>query len=45
MVEDPHWLNGTRAALKPPPKLTLSEWADENFVLSAGDANPGRWRT
>lgn len=32
-------------ALRPPPRLDLSEWADENFVLPAGDANAGRWRT
>ena len=33
-------------SLKPPPKLTLSEWADEHFRLSAESAaEPGRWRT
>jgi phage terminase large subunit GpA-like protein len=31
---------------KPPPKLTLSQWADEYFRLSAESAaEPGRWRT
>lgn len=40
------WLRGTFSALRPPPKLSLSEWADEHFVLSAGSAaEPGRWRT
>ena len=35
-----------RSALKPPPKLTLSEWADTNFYLSAvSAAEPGRWKT
>ncbi len=36
-----------RQALKPPPRRTLSEWADEHFYLSAdaGAAEPGRWRT
>lgn len=36
-----------RAALKPPPRFTLSEWAEERFYLSAdaGAAEPGRWRT
>lgn len=35
-----------RGAWKPPPKLSLSEWADEHFVLSAESAaEPGRWRT
>ena len=32
--------------LKPPPKLTLSEWADKYRVLSSKSANEqGRWRT
>ena len=32
--------------LRPPPKLSLSEWADANFVLSAETAaEPGRWHT
>lgn len=39
------WLDGTTAALRPPPKLSLSEWADEHFRLSAGSADAGRWRT
>lgn len=29
----------------PPPRLKLSEWADDKYVLPAGDANAGRWRT
>lgn len=33
-------------ALKPPPKLTGSEWADREFYLSAESAaEPGRWHT
>ena len=33
-------------AFKPPKKLTLSEWADENAFLSAeSSAEGGRWRT
>jgi phage terminase large subunit GpA-like protein len=40
------WLAGTAAALQPPPKLSLSEWADQHFRLSAESAaEPGRWRT
>ena len=32
------------AVLKPPPALTLSEWADRYRVLSAeSSAEPGRW--
>ena len=34
------------AALKPPPELTLSQWADRYRVLSAeASAEPGRWHT
>jgi phage terminase large subunit GpA-like protein len=33
-------------AWRPPRHMTLSEWADENFYLSAESAaQPGRWRT
>ena len=33
-------------AWKPPEKLTLSEWADRHFVLSAeSSAEAGRWHT
>jgi len=33
-------------ALKPPPKLSLSEWADQHFYLSAiSSAEAGRWKT
>lgn len=33
-------------AWRPPPRLSLSEWADQHFVLSAETAaEPGRWRT
>ena len=35
-----------RANLKPPPKLTVSEWADEYRRLSSeSSAEPGRWLT
>lgn len=33
-------------AWRPPPRLSLSAWADRNFVLSAESAaEPGRWHT
>jgi phage terminase large subunit GpA-like protein len=33
-------------ALKPPPNLTISQWADEERFLSPeASAEPGRWRT
>lgn len=35
-----------RAVLRPPPRLTVSEWADEHRRLSPESAaEPGRWRT
>lgn len=34
-----------RAAWRPPPRLSLSTWADANFRLPEGDANAGPWRT
>ena len=34
------------SALKPPPELTLSQWADMYRMLSAeSSAAPGRWHT
>lgn len=35
-----------RARLRPPPRLTVSEWADKFRMLSReSSAEPGRWRT
>jgi phage terminase large subunit GpA-like protein len=45
MAAPSSWLAGTDAALRPPPKLTLSEWADEHFRLSGGSADAGQWHT
>lgn len=30
---------------RPAPRRSLAAWADEKFLLPAGDANAGRWRT
>jgi phage terminase large subunit GpA-like protein len=39
-------VNSARGTWKPPPKLTLSEWADTFFYLSAeSSAQVGRWTT
>lgn len=39
-------LTRVREAWRPPPRLTLSEWADRHAVLSAeSSADVGRWRT
>lgn len=32
-------------AWRPPIRLSLADWADKHYVLPAGDANAGRWRT
>jgi phage terminase large subunit GpA-like protein len=35
-----------RELWRPPPELSLSEWADQHFYLSAENAaEPGRWKT
>ena len=32
--------------LKPPEKLTVSQWADQNRIIPSGTSNqPGRWKT
>lgn len=46
MVASTDWLAGTDEALRPPPRLSLSAWADEHYRLSAeSSAEPGRWRS
>ena len=38
--------NGLVKQLKPPPEITLSQWADQfRFLPSEAAAEPGRWRT
>ena len=39
------WQYISRKGLKPLPKTSVSEWADEYRVISQGNAEPGRWRT
>lgn len=46
MAVGARWLAGTEEELRPPPRLSLSEWADRYFYLSAESAaEPGRWKT
>ena len=33
------------AMVAPPPKLTVSEWADDRRMLPKSSAAPGKWRT
>lgn len=39
------WRYVMQKGLKPLPKTTVSEWADNYRVLSNGSAEPGRWKT
>ena len=40
------WLDEALSAFRPPPRLSLSEWADRYFYLSPESAaEAGRWRT
>lgn len=40
------WTAGERMACRPPPEMTVSEWADERRVLQPGTSRrPGPWRT
>ena len=42
----PWWIMDALAVLRPPEKLTVSEWADKYRILSELDsAAPGHWRT
>ena len=42
----PPWIMDALAILRPPEKLTVSEWADKYRVLSELDsASPGQWHT
>jgi phage terminase large subunit GpA-like protein len=38
-------LRKAKERLAPPPKLTISEWADQYCYLPDNNAEPGRWRT
>jgi terminase, large subunit len=40
------WLDGTDEALRPPRRMSLSEWADAHYRMSPqSSANPGKWHT
>lgn len=38
-------LNRSTKHFAPPPRLTISEWADQYCFLPDNNAEPGRWRT
>ena len=45
-LDYPDWITKALAVLKPPEKLTVSQWADKHRILSELDsAAPGHWRT
>ncbi len=39
------WTTVSMQGLRPIPKVSVSEWADENRIISTGAAEPGRWNT
>lgn len=42
----PDWIRAALVSLRPPGKKTVSEWADENRILSISESSkPGPWRT
>lgn len=45
-IKYPKWIREALEILKPPERLTVSEWADKYRVLSEKDsASAGRWKT
>jgi phage terminase large subunit GpA-like protein len=34
-----------RLALKPPKDISVSDWADENYILTENSSKPGKWNT
>ena len=45
-VNYPDWMMESLKTLKPPEKMTVSQWADKNRIIPAGTSNqPGRWKT
>ena len=46
MVASSSWLDGAEQALRPPPRMSLSEWADKHYRLSPeSSADPGQWHS
>src|SRR4029450_615122 len=44
--EEHPWSRALRDGMRPPPTVTVSEWADAHRMLSGrAAAEPGRWRT
>lgn len=42
----PEWIQSALISLRPPGKMTVSEWADGNRILSLAESSkPGPWRT
>lgn len=45
-VNYPDWMLESLKTLKPPEKMTVSQWADKYRIIPAGTSNqPGRWKT
>lgn len=43
--EPPIWIAEALKILKPPEKISVSEYADQNRILGAKNAEPGKWNT
>lgn len=44
--DPPSWILEALQVLRPPGRMTVSEWADANRVLGIGESSrPGRWHT
>lgn len=42
----PEWILQALRALRPPGRMTVSQWADEYRILTSGESSkPGKWRT
>lgn len=39
------WIVEAAAILRPPEKLTVSEWADKSRILDSKNSEPGQWNT
>ena len=39
------WSYISRRGLKPLPKVSVSDWADNYAIIPQGNAEPGKWRT
>ena len=41
----PSWIKEALKTLKPPERISVSEYADKNRILGSENAEPGKWNT